>query len=228
MQTIFITRKLATDSIFGQLLTQAGYMVRDNSLVSFEQIEFAEIPPCDWLFFYSKTGVQFFFEQWQNRPLPQRLAALGEGTAQQLATMQRKADFVGTGDAATLVEDFLHIAQGQSVCFVRAMQSAQSVQQLVAGKLATSELIVYHNRADIGTQTAPDAQTLVFTSPLNVEAFHENWGIPPHANIVAIGKTTAQKLSECGITGFRIAPQPSEWSLAQTVLDILQNRNENL
>jgi len=63
MKTIFISRKLSKDSFFKTKLEEAGFTIHGKSLLKFSAIPFQKTPKSDWIFFYSKNGVKFFFQR---------------------------------------------------------------------------------------------------------------------------------------------------------------------
>ena len=216
---VFISRELALNSIFLQKLRAASYEVLGESLVAFREVPFTLPLETDWVFFYSKKAVQFFLNNAQvvgylkNR----QKAVLGPGTAAALSKRGYNADFVGTGEPETTAEAFGQLATGKRVLFPRAAHSRRSVQQLLEGQMIAQDLVVYHNepRTDF---TLPVCEYLVFTSPLNVQAYMAKYAIAAGQKIVAIGGTTAAALRESGITEWRVADSPSEEDLAMVVL----------
>ena len=62
LSKIFISRDLATDSIFSKRL-QGKATVIGLSLVEFQPLIFDAKKSGDWLFFYSKNGIQYYFSQ---------------------------------------------------------------------------------------------------------------------------------------------------------------------
>lgn len=213
MPNLFISRELADASPVRAFAQANGYTLYAESLVEFLPVQFARIPQVDWVFFYSKRAVQFFFRQLQQRGTSLSkdisIAVLGDGTAKALKEFGRTADFSGNGKPEWVAEAFLGVAAGQHVLFPRARRSRQSVQHYLHEKLHVHDLVVYDNQIKTGIDV-PDCDVLLFTSPLNVEAwlkvhaFRENEQI-----IVAIGQTTGEALRQYGVTP-RIAARPSE------------------
>ncbi len=220
---LFISRPVAPHSPLSLFARQRGYALTALSLLAFEGLPFAlpDDPWPEWLFFYSKRGVRFFFARLsdlrQALPSSLRLAAIGPATAHAIRTAGHTVDFIGTGQPDATARAFRQIARGQRVCFVRAEQSRQSVQQLVADALEVIDLVVYRNsiRKEV---TPPPAQLLIFTSPLNAEAWYQQRPPRPDQLVIAIGPTTARKLHELGIEQVHVAPSPSE----HVIVELLQ------
>ena len=227
---IFISREQNAGSVFFSILTSRGFEVHGESLIEFAAVPFKGIPASDWIFFYSKNGVKFFFEQVLNlpgwgevTPMP-KLAAIGPGTADYLEENFGHPQFVGDGQAKTTAGQFLKKAKGQRILFPRAKNSRRSVQEWMAGKAELIDLIVYDNipKKNIGLA---GFDYLVFTSPLNAQAYFSNDKFLEEQTVVAIGQTTAAALMDLGIRKILRAKSPSEEHLAEVVLRGLEIEN---
>lgn len=217
--TVFISRTLSEDSIFRKLLTMNGIKVCDQNLIHFEPVLVEELPEASWLFFYSKTGVHFFFRQFTSNKIENyRIAALGPGTAAELSKYTY-VHFVGDGDPIQTAVGFLDLARGQKVVFVRAADSRQSIRQLLEGKIIPIDLVVYRNMPLTDVEL-PTCEVLVFTSSLNARAYFSKNKKFGFQKIIAIGNTTAATLKELGIQEVIVAEWPAEEKLAREVLKI--------
>lgn len=207
-----------------QVLESDGHQVTGQSLVDFQAVTFHECPQVDWVFFSSPRAVHFFLEGLKNdaTTLPEdvRLAALGEGTARALEEEGQEVSFTGNGDPVVTAGQFLTVAEGLRVLFPRARISKRSVQETLKGHLQVFEVVVYDN-VPSGDVPAEDFDILVFTSPLNAQAFFAVKGQQAGQRVVAIGKTTAWALAALGIEGVAVAARPSEEELASSVLRLL-------
>ncbi|MEZ4888304.1 MAG: hydroxymethylbilane synthase [Chitinophagales bacterium] len=214
---IFISRDLTKDSYFYKAMSNNGYDVNAFSLIDFNGVAFDKNIEADWLFFTSKRGVQFFFEQNPFLPERFRVAALGEGTAKALQAYNFKASFVGgENDTAAVAEDFGKIARGKKVVFPIAEKSLRGVQKILErdfDKIKVQDLVVYSNQIKSAFDI-PVCDILVFTSPMNVQTFCKKHTIETHQIIVAIGNTTGKALEKLGYTNYRLAASPNEVSLA--------------
>lgn len=76
---------------------------------------------------------------------------------------------------------------------------------------------IYDNRP-LANPPHSKADVLVFTSPLNAEAYFSKHPLEPGQQVVAIGDTTGAALRQLGIAGISVAAQPSERGLADAVL----------
>lgn len=217
----FISRVQHPDSPFTRLLLQKGYSVVGASLLRFTPVPFERVPPCDWIFFYSKKAIRFFFRYFVENPRNYRWAALGPGTGAVLQEFISKPDFIGSGHPEEAAAHFAKQAAGQRVLFPAARHSRRTVAKALANHILPVEMVVYDNRPDDNVEV-PTARVLVFTSPLNVQAWAARYTLLPTQETVAIGKSTAKALEKAGVTQPRVASNPSEEALAAVVLDLLK------
>lgn len=218
---VFISRELKADSIFRTRLEAIGAEVIGQSLIEFAPVVFHGIPPCDWIFFYSKKAVCFFFEGLGEKLLSEiKWAALGRGTAAALSARGITPGFIGTGEPEGVAEAFAIEAAGQRVLFPQARQSRQSVQQLLGDKIQPVSLVVYDNQPRRSFDI-PFCRVLVFTSPLNAEAYFGKYTLQPGQSAVAIGETTAATLRRLDVAEVAVAEEPSEEGLAEVVISLL-------
>ncbi len=144
MKTVFITRHLTESSIFKKQLEHAGLKVYGKSLIQFSAVPFYEIPKVDWIFFYSKNGVKYFFERVEQSDLKiaenVKWAAIGPETAKALASEYREPDFIGSGNGEQTAFSFVKIAKGQKVLFPQAESSLQSIQQSLEKEIIAIDL----------------------------------------------------------------------------------------
>ncbi len=223
MKEVFITRKLQEDSIFLKELNAANFEVHGETLLSFAPIPFKSVPRADWLFFYSQKGVQFFFEQYFINglltPFPFKCAAFGRVTAAAIKKYDAIPYFIGTGEPTITAKAFLDCIDNKTVCFVRAKNSRQSVQKILEGEIDARELIVYQNeiRSDFNL---PHFDILVFTSPMNAQAYFSKYQLQPDQHVIAIGKTTQSTLEELGVSCL-VSESPDEVGLVNCCLSVV-------
>ena len=220
MHTVFITRNITVQSPFYQILI--GLNVKGYSFIDFEPIVFSNLPCSDWVFFYSKNGIRFFLKQLEQLNLnPEDLelkwATIGQASADYLETCGINADFSGTGEPHSTSKAFLKIAKGQQVLFPRAVNSKKSIQNILGNQIQSIDLIIYNNA--ISTKiTKREEDFLVFTSPMNAQAYFKKFQLDHFQKVIAIGQTTSKALIELGINDFTISAKPSEKGLAEAVL----------
>ena len=227
---IFITRELASGSLFSRVLEAQGCRVEGCSLLTFSPEPFLEIPESDWIFFYSKQGARFFYEGLRAAGLPEpqaKIAALGPGTDRYLSTLGIQTAFAGSGKPQEVAQSFLRFARGSRVLFPRAAISVQSVRHQMDDRITALDLIVYKNEIAPDAEP-PDADLYVFTSPLNAEAFFQKVPNPlqklENRQVVAIGASTAGRLSALGFRKAHLPASPVEADLAACVLSLKGSR----
>ena len=217
-KTVFISRDLQPGSDFRRTLEKEGWKIRDHSLIQFSAIAQTSLPEAEWIFFTSSKGVEFFLRQFRSTK-SMRVAALGPGTAQTLKNAGVTPEFIGTGAPAETAPEFVQLAENSSVLFPIALHSLRRMQELLGDRVRQTDLTVYENRIkeEISAETA---RILVFTSPLNAEAYFSRHRLLEGQQVLAIGATTAGALMELGILNVHTATQPQESDLAKTVLSI--------
>ena len=218
MRTVFISREQGRSSVFRMILESAGLQVTGKSLVQLTPLSVSKVPAADWWFFSSSNAVRFFLPG-RNLPPLVRMGALGPSTAEEIERQTgHTPDFVGNGEPTATAKAFFTVAKKQKVVFPGAVNSMQSVQTLLDGKLDGFALHVYDN---IPVAEPPDMtgmRVLVFTSPLNAKAYLSKYSLSPGQKVVAIGDSTANALREAGIPGVIVAETPDEKALAAVVV----------
>jgi len=220
--TAFITRDLPDHSEFKSLLTAAGWEVAGQLLVELSPLPFGPVPEAEWMFFSSQNAVRFYFDNQANAaaPSPERIrwAALGPATARALSEYVEPVDFMGTGEPESTAQSFrlAHPGAGR-ILFPAARHSRQSVMAFLAPDYECLHFPIYDNRP-LANPPHSEADVLVFTSPLNAEAYFSKHPLGSGQQVVAIGDTTGAALRQLGIAGISVAAQPSERGLADAVL----------
>jgi uroporphyrinogen-III synthase len=212
------------------LLKQKGMEVTGVSLVQLTPVTYPAVPAADWLFFYSKNGVAFFFSQLQPLDLAKvgsmHMAAYGKATAEAIREAGYAVAYTGTGDAAGTAPAFLTLAEGKTVVFARALNSRHALLPYLSAQIQCVDLIVYEN-TPITSVDIPLTDYAVLTSPINAISYLKNVTPQPFQRYIAIGSTTAEALSDAGIRDVVTAEFPSEVSLAMTILKLEDDKNPN-
>lgn len=226
-KALFISRPLERDSPFYSIFPPDGSVrIYAESLLEFCAIPFDHIPSTDWIFFYSPNGVRFFFEQVKQRhlaiPAAVRWAVLGDGTSKTLREFGKAPDFAGNGLPDQVAPAFAVLAAGMRVLFPQAMESRQSIQKFLGTTVEAISMPVYQNNIRVDFQL-PVTQLLLFTSPLNAQAFYEMYPERTSTPVLAIGQSTRQALVELGFSEIYTVEKPSELLLAQRAHNLLQN-----
>ncbi len=217
---IFVSRSLDRKSAFRRRFAQEEVTILGESLIDFRPRPFTVIPATDWIFFYSRRAVDFFFTQASQRGLTvgkeTALAAIGPATAAALMHFGYDAHFVGDGNPESTARRFGKVAGGARVLFPRARNSNRSVQQMLTTMLEVHELIVYENepRTDFRLPTEPNY--VVLTSGLNARAFFHKYEAKGKV-IFAIGRPTAEVIRFLTGCEAEMPDQPTEAQLAERV-----------
>ena len=218
--SLFITRSLRDDSPFLKDLPGNVNKVLGRSMVTFTAVSFELPSEGDWLFFYSANGVRFFAEQCLGNPgfnwSAFKIGAMGRGTARSLKESGVTVDFEGNGFPETVAGEFLKVAKGEKVIFLGARRSKNSIQVLLEKQIQSKRIVVYDNQPS-GFSLKENPEYIIFTSPLNVEAFLQYNSVDPNQKIIAIGPTTGKKLKSYGIEQFHIPSFPTEISIVNYI-----------
>ena len=221
MKKIFISRRIKKDSFFYKEIKEAGLELYGTSLLDFKQVAFEMIPPVDWIFFYSQKGVQYFFKNLNKKkmdlPANIRWAGFGQVTGKVIETYGVQCDFAGTGYAKTTAPAFFKKAKKQTVLFPRAKHSKRSVQKLLEGQIEMHDLIVYDNFPKKNI-VLDNFDVLIFTSPMNAEAYFQSNEIRKGQQFFAIGETTAKALKKLGVAEVLVPTNPSMEEIVKLVL----------
>ena len=212
---IFISRKLEEDSVLLDYFTSKKLSFVDQSLIKFNPVKF-DLPWSEWLFFYSKNGVKYYFDQQPpQRMRSHKLACFGSGTASYLLDNYGfMPDYIGTGERKSTTLGLLDAASDESICFVIGRNSIRSVQELIADKLETTEICVYDNIPESKLDLS-NYKTAIITSPLNYESFVNNGGKAKH--LISIGETTSQKIKDLNPAAeVHQSDEPSELGILNT------------
>ena len=218
---IFISRYLKPDSPFFKRLLVHQYQIISESLIQFSEVNIDRIPTSDMLFFYSKNAVRYAIKNARLRTIMQQrqLATMGRGTAKVLAEFGFEADFIGSGIPAEIALRLESYAANQSILFLRANNSRQSIQLHLPSHIHAQDMVVYNNNPKTDFNI-PEVDLLVFTSPINAQAYFGKYSFMMDQQVLAIGHTTARALSDLGIPDVLIADEASEESLVDKILEV--------
>lgn len=213
-KSIFISRQLSPYSKIRSLLESEKRIFRDESLIEFTPIPF-ELPSTKWLFFYSKTGVKYFFEQYHDAiNKGYKIGCFGPSTALFCQKFQG-VSFHGNTEKDTCMKLILDTVEHDDITFVCGKNSLRSVQTL--SQQDFPEVVVYDHKMK-STEHLGHFNIAVLTSPMNVSSFVRNEGSADH--YIAIGSTTAEAMTKSSIKPV-VAPYPSESGIAQALKEYL-------
>ena len=228
---LFITRDLVPDGYLVQQAQKEGWQLEGFSLLEFEGIysyEASKLPPDgSLLFFYSKNGAKFFFEELlKHQTLNQTwlFGCIGQQTADFLSdNYGAVAQIIVEANREALAPEQL-LGYSGDLCFFRAETSQKTIQKLLPPTRASEDWVVYKNRKKAALPSIPPSDVYVLTSPLNAEAI---WSSIGHLNplCLAIGQTTLKYLTtHCQNGRFEVAETPSESSLFKKIKFLVENK----
>lgn len=221
-KSVFISRELEEGGYLSRILKAHQYSIIGKSLIDFKPISFTdkEFIQAEWLFFSSKVAVNFFFDTIKKIPDSIKVAAINEGTAQGLKELGIIPDFIGKGNDMNAVAEQFYQVGISNVVFPSAKNGRQTIQKLLLNKdgLVLRDLFIYDNQPQ--TNVASFLQDiLIFTSPLNVQAYFSSNTLNINQQVISIGKTTSQALDEMKISHVT-SYSPFSWSIADAVFSI--------
>lgn len=208
-----------------------------------EQIPVLEVEPlidqlstsvlgCSWLVFTSRNGVRLFGKWLRQHHIDHRklagswLAAIGEGTADELARLGFTADLVPETYTAEALGRALvkAVLPGERCALLRAEEGSPDLPRVLeAAGIEYTELPLYRIRP-IGPaggekpELAPG--TLIFGSAKGVYTFFEKYALVPGTKVLCIGPITAKAAREEGIAEPACATVHSVAGLVRTLQEV--------
>ena len=213
---IFVSRKLAEESPILSVANDS--FVHGQSLIEFKPLQF-DRPEADWIFFYSRNAVKYFFEADNYELYPYSWATLSQGTADELSKYTLDIDFIGNGKPHEVAEQFVAtLGPSEQTCYIRAQHSIDSVRTLIENSSDFSVPVYSNNPVqDLPTD---DFDILIFTSPMNVNCWFDTYKYREQM-IIAIGDTTANALNIKGVVKVLVAEEPSEKAISEILRNCL-------
>ncbi|HMX61070.1 MAG TPA: hydroxymethylbilane synthase [Chitinophagales bacterium] len=219
-KSVFISSDLSDDDYIIRVLKSHHIPVSYQSFIEFNAIAFTMPTQADWLFFSSKNGVNFFYNNVSMAQIENcKIAAINQGTASAIHQLGYKTDFIGKGnDLLQIAKEFDAIADGKIV-FPQAKTSMQSIQKNMSSNKISETLVVYENLAAPSIAERHE-DILVFTSPLSVEAYMSSCSLQSNQTIISIGNTTTKRLNSFGVTEVKTAFEPSYLSVLDEIFAV--------
>lgn len=214
---VLITREAVQARPLSRLLEDKGAACSSIPMLRFEGIRNEKnkaqlkkiLKESDWLFFTSVNTVRFFDAYIKDLQLPvrQKIAAVGEKTANQLRQLHYKVDFQPTiYNGRNMVEEFLSVRGKPYIGIISGEQARKDIPELLSeADVPFEKTIIYrtitdNKNTDKLMQALPLVDTIFFTSPSTVEAFEKYLPgsmltkVKNSLATVAIGDTTAATL----------------------------------
>lgn len=218
---LFITRELSADSPlrhFGGDLIVVG-----QSCLTFKWLPFGEFPKAKWICFYSQRGIDYSLchQAFAAYCRQANVFTFGNKTAQYLdnhhGITPRFSCQSSKHTAPKTIKQY--IAQGEQILFVQGWQSRRTIQSLEEFSHSFEELYVYDSLHDASNIT--DANIIIFTSPMNADAYLYANEIAEGSTLISIGQTTQQHLIDKYRLQSLTPATPSEEALAKLVVNLL-------
>jgi uroporphyrinogen-III synthase len=224
MAKIFITRHLEVNSPILDFALVNSHEVVGRSLLQISRVKVGEIPKTPWIFFYSKNGVKHFVGQLDSAQINHfrncKLGAIGNKTAAMVEKcFDKSCDFVVNPDQ-TNVDDFIFMIGTDKCLFPRASNSKESIEKVLP-EGQVEALVVYNNIIDDCAVIDREADLVIFTSPMNVDAYLLHSSINFNQKLISIGHTTHNYLESIGFKSQK-AYDPSEEGITSLLKDILE------
>ncbi len=192
----------------------------------------ARLDEYDWLVFSSANGVRFLFDRLGPRAIRSpKLAAMGPGTAEELARYGRQADLVPEQfRAESLAEALASHAAGQRFLLARASRGREVLAERLAAAGAVVEQVVVYNSTDVERPSTEAAALLhagkidwiTVTSSAIARSLARLFGDElRRAKLASISPITSGVLRELG---YEPAAEATEYTLAGLTAAIVEQR----
>lgn len=191
---IYISKTAEDSAWLADFCQEKKWDLIAESMIDFSEMKF-EIPEkTEIIFFSSKNGVRYFFNQ-NEMPKDVQTACVGKETARVLRKHNIEPAFIGenSGDPVSVGKEFLAFIGKKHVFFPTSNASLHTIANLIpAAQKSTAS--IYE------TKTTPkkvaEADIYVFSSPSNVQGFLEMNKIDKNAKVIAWGLVTETALMD--------------------------------
>ena len=219
-KNILITRELSTSSSIRQWAADHNLHLIEKSFIETVAVTGLEIPKTDWIFFSSPRGAELYLAIYPINA--KKIAALAEGTAEQLTELGYKPNFTGNSGESTRQigqQFFAEINPTETVLFPLSDISRRAVSSQ-KGDHTIIELITYKTQL-VSEKLAQQPDIILFTSPSNVDGFLLTNKVTPQTHMLAIGETTADHLRSLDFANVHVSKSTDEKALIKTLELIL-------
>lgn len=208
---LFFSSESKRNGTLQKFCLENGVVLTDQSLISFEKIPFELDQTFEVVFFSSPRSVEYFFsENYINSDC--KIACVGRGTANALNAKNIIPDFIGenSSDPEMVGMEFVHWLGERKALFPVSKRSNNTIFSCVP--LNQRIKIICYDTILTPQQIEPH-DWYVFTSPSNVASFLLKNAIPPSAQTIAWGKTTAAYMRSQSIEPNFVLQESSEEAL---------------
>ncbi|MEZ4721401.1 MAG: hydroxymethylbilane synthase [Flavobacteriales bacterium] len=216
---VLITRKLEPHSYLKRAAQAFGFELCEKPFIRINHLPFKmpDVSSFDWVFFSSSNGVSAFLEHVSFDTIKhKKIAAFGEATARTLSNYVDHIDFTAKiGQPEEVAQEFASFIGEETALFPSSTISIKSIASCLKPSQVT-HIGCYETQTLISS--ADDYDAYIFTSPSNVGGFIESGNqIAAPAKVIAIGRSTADRLSSIGIPA-AVADIPHEAELLALLL----------
>jgi len=165
-------------------------------------------PEADWIFFYSPSAVEMFFENFEDYRA--KWAALGEGTARSFREQGIKPDFVGKSpDTSEVMKEFKAvISDEERVVQARGETSFERLIEVLSGERIL-DWPFYRTEAKTEIPKV-EAEVYIFTSPSNAAAYLSKFEISSAAKVIVFGESTKKAVEQFTTAKILLTERPGE------------------
>lgn len=209
-QTVFISRAVQEQGLLIRLCKELQISVRAQSLSDHRPIKITQWPETDWVFFTSKTLLEFYFNA--NPPYQKvRYACWGAPLAKQLRELGLKAEFIGASESAiTLAKQFQLILGKGRVLIPGIKNGPQGIQSILKrnAHVHVVDICITNKTSEISNMAFDKA---LLTSAQQAQAFLHAKCTAKH--YIVNNQATANVLKSKGIKSVREWPRFDEFGL---------------
>jgi len=227
------------DDRFSELLRESGFEAHNLELISAEPLDdqtelnarLEHLNEYDGLFFTSPLAAEVFVAA--EKGFDGKIFALGWRAKNVLESAGFDVVFIEAANTAAEMMGNLDLREltGKRLLFIRGNKSMRTVVELMDGKAAVDEVVVYETKT-----MEPNEATLrelrsrfqagridwvCFFSPSGVEAFCDIFE-KPLSKMAAIGETTAKTLAGAGLTADLISTEATAETFADELTKVIK------
>ncbi len=195
--TIYISKTTEDSLWLADYCQEQKWNLIAESMIDFSEMAFKVPKKAEIIFFSSKNGVRYFFNQ-NELPKGVETACVGKETARVLRKHNIEPTFIGenSGDPEAVGKEFLQFIGDKHVFFPTSNASLHTIANLLPEKQKTIASI-YETKTS--AQKIAPADIYIFSSPSNVKGFLEENTISNDAKVIAWGLVTERALMDADV-----------------------------
>jgi uroporphyrinogen-III synthase len=191
---IYITKTAEDSAWLAEYCKEQKWKLTAESMIEFSEMKFEVPEKTDILFFSSKNGVRYFFNQ-NELPKGAETACVGKETARVLRKHNIEPAFIGqnSGDPESVGKEFLNFIGDKHVFFPTSNASLHTIANLIPD---TQKDIASIYETKTKSTKIEKSDVYIFSSPSNVKGFLEKNKVAENAKVIAWGVVTANALMD--------------------------------